>query len=68
LQTVIPEAVSIFGITMPDGRNSMEHEDPPLSLATTPIVAALVNSEQQLYAMIEALTARVAELEARTIH
>jgi hypothetical protein len=68
LRTVIPEAVSIFGITMPDGRDSREHDDPPLGIATTPIVAALVNSDQELHAMIKALTARVAELEQRTIH
>jgi hypothetical protein len=59
IRDVLPEAVSPFGMTL--GRDEIEDEEPSLGVATTPIIAALVNA-------VKELSARVAELERPTIH
>jgi Chaperone of endosialidase len=58
VQPIIPEAVPIAGIELPDGTGAFGSESPSLGLITTPIVAALVNAVKELHAMIVAPPAR----------
>lgn len=53
---VIPKAVRIMGIPLPDGTGGIDDDDPTLGVTDTPIVAALVNA-------VKTLTARIAALE-----
>jgi len=58
VQPIMPEA--IFNINVPDEKGVTDETNPTFGLATTPIVAALVNA-------VKTLTARIEQLEA-TIH
>lgn len=60
LRGVIPEAVMVAGIELPDGTGGMDDPEPSLSVGDTAIVAAMVNA-------IKTLNARIVALEARTI-
>ncbi len=55
VQMVIPEAVNEIGIELPDGTGKMDSGNPTLSLGTTAIVAALVNSVKELTARLTVL-------------
>ena len=55
LRDVIPEAVMAAGFTLPDGTGGMDDAEPSLGMATTPIVAALVNAVRELTTRIEEL-------------
>jgi hypothetical protein len=55
LREVIPEAVFVAGITLADGSGSMDSDEPSLSVALDPIVAALVNAMKELNARLMAL-------------
>jgi hypothetical protein len=65
LQAIIPEAVRVAGIPLPDGTGGMDDAAPTLGVTIEPLVAALVNSCKELMALNTALAARVAALEAR---
>jgi hypothetical protein len=65
---IIPEAVMVAGFELPGGGGTMDSANPSLSIGTTAIIAALVNSVKELTAMNAALAARVATLETRTLH
>jgi phage gp45-like len=73
LRAVIPEAVSVAGIALPDGTGGIDSDDPTLSVGLDPIVAALVNTAKalndrniELAAELAGLSARVARLEQRS--
>jgi len=55
LRDVIPEAVMEAGFSLPDGTGGMDDAEPSLGMATTPIVAALVNAVRELTTRIEEL-------------
>jgi hypothetical protein len=60
LVPVLPEAVSIAGIELADGRGGLDDPEPTLGITSETIVAVLVNAVQELHA-------RLASLEGRTI-
>jgi hypothetical protein len=45
---VIPEAVHVLGIPLPDGTGALDSDTPTLGLSFNPIIAALVNAAKQL--------------------
>jgi hypothetical protein len=49
LRNVIPEAVSVLGIELPDGSGGVDSHDPTLATTLDPIVAALVNAVKQIW-------------------
>ena len=54
LRSVLPEAVTKTEFTLPEG----EGKGPALAMATTPIIAALVNAMKVMHARIEQLESR----------
>ena len=68
VRMVIPQAVGELGLELPDGTGGFDDEAPTLGMQIDPIVAALVNSVKELSAQNTALAARIATLEARTLH
>jgi hypothetical protein len=60
VRTVIPEAVTEMGFTLPDGTDGTESGATSLGLGTTAIVAALVNA-------VKTLTDRITALEAPSV-
>ena len=68
VRRVIPQAVGEMGTVLPDGTGGFDDDEPTLGMTIDPIVVALVNSVKELVARNEALSARIATLEARTLH
>ncbi|HTB46468.1 MAG TPA: tail fiber domain-containing protein [Acetobacteraceae bacterium] len=57
VQGVLPEAVHVMGLVLPDGSGGRDSADPTLGVSTTPIVAAMVNAIKELAARVQMLEA-----------
>lgn len=56
-QRVIPEAVNVVGIELPDGSGGLHDAHPTLGISTTPIVAAMVVAMTEFEQRLSALEA-----------
>lgn len=55
LRTVIPEAVRVLGIPLPDGTGGLDDPEPSLGVMMEPVIAALINSVKTLDARLTVL-------------
>ena len=60
---IIPEAVNIIGVPLPDGTGGMETTDPSLGVTFGSIVAVLVNAVKELNTTLTDVNSRLAALE-----
>jgi hypothetical protein len=63
LAAVLPEAVRVAGVELPDGTGGLESVEPTLGMTASTITAVSVNAIKELHAMVVTLVARVAAIE-----
>lgn len=61
--SVLPEAVNILGVTLPDGTGGRDTEDPTLGVTAGAITAVLVNAVKELNTTLMDVNTRLAALE-----
>lgn len=59
VRDVLPEAVRVLGIELPDGTGGLDDDEPSLGISSDTIVAVLVNAVKELAAQVRELQQKV---------